>query len=151
MRSMKFSAFMALVFLTYPAARSLAAENKLSCAQVQETEAKCKEYDAQSAACDTEVSAILKAKTQAAKDELDKCKKKNSFQYVLKCKKELKEVTTAENTPVQVASRPVVKELGAKPESACAKVDKMGSDTPACKLPKKAFDTMKANCIKDAK
>jgi len=128
----------------------LAADAALTCTDVAATEAKCKDYDAQSAACDVEVQAGIKAKIDAAKTAADECKKKNGMTYVLKCKKELKNSATLINTPKQIAANPIQKELSAKPESACAKADALGNATVVCKGPKAVLDAMKRNCIKDA-
>ncbi len=126
----------------------LAVETKLTCPEVEATEAKCVEYNAASAACDAEVDAALKAKVDKAKTAADECKKKNGIGYMLKCKKELKESTTAVNTPKQVASGPVLKELVKNPASACVKSVALGKATAVCKSPAAVLEALKRNCIK---
>lgn len=125
-----------------------AVETKITCPEVAATEAKCQEYDKETAACDVLVQEGIRAKIEAAKTQLDECKKKHSVQYLLKCKKEMKESTTAINTPKQVAGNPIQKELTAKPDTACAKADALGKASTVCKAPKKVLQTMKDNCIK---
>lgn len=129
---------------------AFAVETTLTCSEVATTEAKCKDYDGASTACDAEVQAGIKAKIDAAKHAADECKKKNGISYVMKCKKEIKESATAINSPKQVAGSPIQKELSAKPDTACAKADVLGNATVVCKGPKKVLEVMKKNCIKDA-
>ena len=126
-----------------------ALDTKVSCAEVETTEAKCKEFDAETAKCDAEVQAGIKAKIEVAKTAADECKKKNGIGYLLKCKKEMTASASAINTPKQVAGSPIQKELSAKPETSCAKADVMGSANIVCKGPKKILEAMKKNCIKD--
>ncbi len=126
-----------------------AADAPLTCTDVAATEAKCKEYDAQTAACDAEVQAGIKAKIAAAKTAADECKKKNGMTYVLKCKKEMKESATLINTPKQLAGSPIQKDLSAKADSTCAKADALGNATIVCKGPKKVLEALQRNCIKD--
>ncbi len=128
----------------------MAVDTNLTCSEVDATEAKCKDYDVASAACDVDVQAGIKAKIDAAKTAADECKKKNGISYVMKCKKEIKASATAINTPKQVAGNPIQKELSAKPDSSCAKADALGNATAVCKGPKTVLEAMKRNCIKDA-
>ncbi len=137
-----------LVCLSFTAPRVSAMETKLTCPEVEATELKCKDYDAQTAACDSLVQAGISEKINLAKKELDECKKKHGMTYLAKCKKEMKNSTTAVNTPKQVASGPIQKELAAKPDTACAKAEAIGKEATLCKGPKKVLETVKANCIK---
>lgn len=126
----------------------LAVETKLSCTEVAATETKCAEYDTASKACDVEVDAAIKVKKDQAKTAADECKKKNGIGYMLKCKKEIKDSTTAVNAPRQVAASPIQKELVAKAGSSCAKAETLGNATAICKSPKAVLDAIKRNCIK---
>jgi hypothetical protein len=138
----------ACLFLAFSFNPLLASETKLTCPEVEATEVKWQEYDKENAACDVLVQEGIKAKVDAAKHNYDECKKKHSIQHVLKCGKELKASTTAVNTPKQVAGRPIMKELAAKPDTACAKAEAIGKANTACTGPKKVLEAMKRNCIK---
>ena len=148
MRTTKYLAFVLGLLVNSQSLSAL--ENKLSCSEADAIIVKCTEYDTINATCDTEVSAIIKTKIQEAKTALDECKKKNSFQFMMKCKKEIKNSSTAINTPTQVASRPIHKELVAKSHSACAKAETLGNTNKVCQGPKKVLEAMKSNCIKDS-
>ncbi len=127
---------------------ALAVETNMTCTEVSATEAKCAEYDTVSKACDTEVDAGIKDRLQKLKTADDECKKKHGISYPLKCKKEIKEVTAAKNSPRQVSAAPVQKDLLAKADSSCAKAEALGKATAVCKGPKTVIEAMKRNCIK---
>jgi hypothetical protein len=136
------------IVIGFQSALALAVETKITCPEVEATEAKCAEYSKASAACDAEVDAALKVKIDKAKTAADECKKKNGLSYMLKCKKEIKESTTAVNTPKQIASSPIMKEMIKNPTSACATSEALGKATAVCKSPAAVLEAMKRNCIK---
>jgi hypothetical protein len=129
--------------------KALATETKLGCRDVAAIEARCQEYDSLSKSCDALVQTEGKAKVDAAKQALNACKAKHSYEYMVKCKNEMKKSTTLVNTPKQVLSMQTQKELVGKADTACAKAEAIGNEQKLCKGPKKVIETMKGNCIKD--
>ncbi|WP_141732146.1 hypothetical protein [Oligoflexus tunisiensis] len=122
---------------------------KLSCTDAEALETKCKAYDAETKACEVQAQAEGKAQIDAAKKAQDECKKKHSFNYVVKCQSEIKKATALVNTPKPALKMKVQKDLETKPESACAKAAAIGREQALCKGPKKVIATAKSNCIKD--
>ncbi|MDQ3235271.1 MAG: hypothetical protein M3Q07_25965 [Pseudobdellovibrionaceae bacterium] len=145
-RSRLLIASCSLLFTSFASATDL---QKIGCKEVEAIEAKCTEYDAAGKACDAAVADAAKAQVAAAKKDQDECKKKYSFEYVLKCKNEIKKATTLVNTPPAVMKGKVAKDLQANAESPCGKAEAIGKEQKLCKGPKKVISTMKANCIQD--
>lgn len=127
---------------------ALAEESKVSCKEVEATEAKCKEYEAEVKACDAATDGVIKANEDAAKKELEACKAKNSMTFAVKCAKELKKTTTLRNTPRQVSAPKIQKDLVKDPAHSCAKSEALGNATKVCKAPAQVMAAMKRNCIK---
>lgn len=138
---------LAIMILSVPAfATDL---QKMGCKEVEAIEAKCAEYDAASKSCDGAAAEAAKAQVAAAKKEQDDCKKKYTFEFVLKCKTEIKKASLLVNTPPAALKSKLAKELQANPQSPCGQAEAIGNEQKLCKGPKKVVSTMKANCIKD--
>lgn len=140
---------LSLVIMTLSAPAFATELQKMGCKEVEAIEAKCAEYDAASKSCDIAAAEAAKAQVAAAKKEQDECKKKHSFEFVLKCKGEIKKASMLVNTPSAALKSKVTKELQANPQSPCGQVEAIGNEQKLCKGPKKVVSTMKTNCIKD--
>jgi hypothetical protein len=139
--------FVPVLTLLVLSANARADETKLGCKDVEATEAKCKEYAAETKNCETATDDVIKANEKKAKDEQEACKTKHGLKFALKCTAEIKKVTALRNTPRQVSASKIQKDLVKDPANACAKAEALGNATKVCKGPAAVLESMKKNCI----